>query len=236
MPENRTAMSRRRLVETISGKAIDTFKDSPLLFESYLQQTRDSFFIMSNKKHYSIRDVIKMGKRLYQEKNIDALLIDPYNFFKVEGNGYSHNNEILSELRVFAEQYCSVYIMAHPSSTSPRTNLDQFGYLKPPSKYSIQGGADFPYRVDDFFVTHRVVNHTDNEVKRTMQFIMEKVKETETGGKRHDLDDYSSLIWERRDNFLGYWDSFGDNPMYTALKSRQGIKSSVTGISPEEAF
>ena len=236
MPENRTAMSRRRLVETISGKPIDTFKNSPLLFESYLQQTRESFFIMSNKKHYSIRDVIKMGKRLYQEKNIDALLIDPYNFFKVEGNGYSHNNEILSELRVFAEQYCSVYIMAHPSSTSPRTNLDQFGYLKPPSKYSIQGGADFPYRVDDFFVTHRVVNHTDNEVKRTMQFIMEKVKETETGGKRHDLDDYSSLIWETRDSFLGYWDSFGDNPMYTALKSRQGIKSSVAGISPEEAF
>ena len=68
------------------------------------------------------------------------------------------------------------------------------------------------------------------------QFIMEKVKETETGGKRHDLDDYSSLIWETRDGFLGYWDSFGDNPMYTALKSRQGIKSSVTGISPEEAF
>jgi len=236
MPENRTAMSRRRLVECLSGKTIDSFKDSPLLFDKYVQQSRESFFIISNKKHYSIKDVIEMGKRLYQKKKIDALLIDPYNFFKVEGNGYSYNNEILSELRVFAEEYCSVYIMAHPSSNSPRTNMDEFGYLKPPSKYSIQGGADFPYRVDDFFVVHRIVNHTDNEVKRTMQFIMEKVKETETGGKRHDLDDYSSIVWEERRGFLGYWDSNGDNPMYAAIKRRQGIRAQIKGVTPSEAF
>lgn len=236
MPENRTAMSRRRLVECLSGKTIDRFKESPLLFDKYVQQARDSFFIISNKQHYSIKDVIEMGKRLYEEKKIDALLIDPYNFFKVEGNGYSYNNEILSELRVFAEEYCSVYIMAHPSSNSPRTNMDEYGYLKPPSKYSIQGGADFPYRVDDFFVVHRIVNHTDNEVKRTMQFIMEKVKEVETGGQRHDLDDYSSLIFEERSGFLGYWDSNGDNPMYAAIKSRQGIRAQIKGITPDEAL
>lgn len=236
MPENRTAMSRRRLIECLSGKTIDRFRESPLLFEKYKQQARDNFFIISNKQHYSIKDVIEMGKRLYEEKKIDALLIDPYNFFKVEGNGYSYNNEVLSELRVFAEEYCSVYIMAHPSSTSPRTNMDEYGYLKPPSKYSIQGGADFPYRVDDFFVVHRIVNHTDNEVKRTMQFIMEKVKEVETGGKRHDLDDYSSLIFEERKGFLGYWDENGDNPMYAAIKSKQGIRAQIKGITPDDAF
>ena len=229
MPENKTAMSRRRLVESLSGRSIKDFKDSPQLFEMYVQKARENFFIISNKKHYSIKDVIQMGKRLYEEKKIDALLIDPYNFFKVEGNGYSYNNEILSELRVFAEEYCSVYIMAHPSSTSPRTNKDEHGYLMPPSKYSIQGGADFPYRVDDFFVIHRIVNHTDNEVKRTMQFIMEKVKEVETGGQRHDLYDYSSLIFEERGGFLGYWDENGDNPMYQAIKARQNFKSQSRG-------
>lgn len=236
MPENRTAMSRRRLVETISGRSIDTFKESPILFDKYLQESRESFFIISNKKHYSIRDVIEMGKRLYEERGINALLIDPYNFFKVDGNAYSYNNEILSELRVFAEEYCAVYIMAHPSSNSPRTNVDEYGYLKPPSKYSIQGGADFPYRVDDFFVVHRVVNHTDHEVKRTMQFIVEKVKETETGGKRHDIDDYTELIYEERGGFIGYWDTNGDNPMYKAIKSRQGVRAQMKGISPAEAF
>lgn len=236
MPENRTAMSRRRLVETLSGRPIDGFRDSPILFDKYLQESREAFKIISNKKHYSIKDVIEMGKRLYEEYGINALLIDPYNFFKVEGNGYSYNNEILSELRVFAEEYCSVYIMAHPSSNSPRTNLDEFGYLMPPSKYSIQGGADFPYRVDDFFVVHRIVNHTDHEVKRTMQFIMEKVKEVETGGQRHDKDDYTSMVWEERGGFLGYWDTNGDNPMYAAIKRRQGVRAQMKGVSPQEAF
>lgn len=236
MPENRTAMSRRRLVETMSGRSIESFKESPLLFEKYLQDTREAFHIISNKKHYSIKDVIEMGKRLYEYKGINSLLIDPYNFFKVEGNAYSHNNEILSELRVFAEKYCAVTIMAHPSSTSPRTNVDEYGYLKPPSKYSIQGGADFPYRVDDFFITHRIVNHTDHEVKRTMQFIVEKIKETETGGMRHDKDDYSELIYEKRDGFTGYWDIHGNNPMYAAIKSRDNVRSQLQGMSPEDAF
>ena len=236
MPENRTAMSRRRLIETMSGRSIDSFKESPILFDKYKQESREAFHIISNKKHYTIRDVIEMGKRLYEVEGINALLIDPYNFFKVDGNAYSHNNEILSELRVFAEEYCAVYIMAHPSSNSPRTNIDEYGYLMPPSKYSIQGGADFPYRVDDFFVVHRVVNHTDNEVKRTMQFIVEKVKEVETGGKRHDKDDYTRLIFEWRDGFLGYWDTNGDNPMYAAIKSRQGVRAQMKGITPTEAF
>ena len=236
MPENRTAMSRRRLVEITHGRSIDSFKESPVLFDKYLQESRDAFYIISNKKHYSIRDVIEMGKRLYEQRGINALLIDPYNFFKVDGNSYSYNNEILSELRVFAEEYCAVYIMAHPSSNSPRTNLDEYGYLKPPSKYSIQGGADFPYRVDDFFVVHRIVNHTDHEVKKTMQFIVEKVKETETGGRRHDINEYTELIYEERDGFIGYWDTNGDNPMYKATKSRQGVRAQMKGISPKEAF
>jgi len=235
MPENKTGMSRRRLIEAKSGQLIDDFKDSPILFDKYKQEVRDGFKIISNKKHYSIADVIEMGKRLYEYHGINALLIDPYNFFKVTGNGYSHNNETLSQLRVFAEEYCSVYIMAHPSSDSPRTNLDEYGYLKPPSKYSIQGGADFPYRVDDFFIIHRIVNHTDNEVRRTMQFIVEKLKEEETGGKRHSKGEFTELIWERRHGFLGYWDTKGNNPMYQAIKNKRAINK-IQGISPAEAF
>jgi len=238
MPENRTAMSRRRLIEASSGKMIKQFNTSSALFEDYKIQSRDNFKIISNRKHYSIKDVIDMGKKLYEEFGIDALLIDPYNFFKVTGNGYSFNNEILSELRVFAEKYCSVYIMAHPSSESPRKNIDEYGYLKPPSKYSIQGGADFPYRVDDFFVVHRVVNHTDKEVRKTMQFIMSKVKEVETGGRVHSNDEWSELVWEYRNDFLGYWDINGDNPMYKALMSKMGVRAKMKQQSTtvEEAF
>ena len=236
MPENRTAMSRRRLIEIKSGKTIAEFKDSPELFDRYLREIREDFKIISNKRHYSILDVIEMGKRLYEYYGINALLIDPYNFFKVEGNGYTYNNEILSQLRVFAEQYCSVYVMAHPASNSPRTNKDSGGFLKAPSRYDIQGGADFPYRVDDFFIMHRIVNHPDKDVRRTLQFIVEKVKEEETGGKRHDAGEWTELVWERRDGFLGYWDENGDNPMYNSMISKLGVRAQSKRISAEEAF
>lgn len=242
MPENKTAMSRRRLVESASGRTIAEFKDSPILFDKYVQESREAFKIISNKKHYSIIDVLEMGKRLYEKYGINALLIDPYNFFKVEGDGYGHNNEILSQLRVFAETYCSVYVMAHPSSTTPRTNFDEHGFLKAPNKYAIQGGADFPYRVDDFFVLHRIVNHPDPEMRKRMQFIVEKVKEIETGGKVHDSGEYSSLVYERRNGFLGYWDENGDNPMYKALLSKRSVRAQMKGnnglpmIDPKEVF
>lgn len=236
MPENKTGMSRRRLIECASGRQVKDFKDSPELYQDYLDQCRRDFKIISNKKHYSIKDVIKMGKRLYEYAGINALLIDPYNFFKVSGDGYSHNNEILSQLRVFAESYCSVWVMAHPSSGAPRNNISESGYLMAPNKYQIQGGADFPYRVDDFFVTHRIVNHSDNQVRRTMQIIVEKVKETETGGKVHDQGDWSELIWEERNGFLGYWDQNGDNPMYKHLQAKIGVRRALTGITPQEAF
>lgn len=236
MPENRTAMSRRRLIEIKSGKTIDDFKDSPDLFDRHLKEIREDFKIISNKRHYSILDVIEMGKRLYEYYGINALLIDPYNFFKVDGNGYTHNNEILSQLRVFAEQYCSVYVMAHPASNAPRTNKDSGGFLKAPSRYDIQGGADFPYRVDDFFIMHRIVNHPDKDVRRTLQFIVEKVKEEETGGKRHDAGEWTELVWERRDGFLGYWDENGDNPMYNSMISKLGVRAQSKRISAEEAF
>lgn len=236
MPENRTAMSRRRLIEIKSGKTIDDFKDAPELFDRHLREIREDFKIISNKRHYSILDVIEMGKRLYEYYGINALLIDPYNFFKVDGNGYTHNNEILSQLRVFAEQYCSVYVMAHPASNAPRTNKDSGGFLKAPSRYDIQGGADFPYRVDDFFIMHRIVNHPDKDVRRTLQFIVEKVKEEETGGKRHDAGEWTELVWERRDGFLGYWDENGDNPMYNSMIAKLGVRAQSKRISAEEAF
>lgn len=236
MPENRTAMSRRRLIESMSGRTIKEFQNESIMFDQYKKEAMDAFKIISNKKHYSISDVLEMGKRLYEYYGIDALLIDPYNFFKVTGNGYGHNNEMLSQMRVFAESYCSVYVMAHPSSNAPRNNINQFGYLDPPNKYDIQGGADFPYRVDDFFVIHRVVNHEDLEMRRTMQFIVEKLKETETGGKVHNRGEYTPLVYERRHGFLGYWDEYGNNPMYKSLSSKYDVRERLKTLSPEEAF
>lgn len=217
LPENKTAMSRRRLIEALSGTPISKFSHNPKAYERYKRLAFERFHIVANQKHYTLKDVLLMGQRLYEYYGINGFLIDPYNFFKVGGgNAYGWNNEILSELRVFSEKYCSVYVMAHPSSEAPRTGVGKDGYMQAPSKYDIQGGADFPYRVDDFFILHRLVNHPDPETASIMQFIVAKLKETETGGKVHPKGQYSELKWDTIDGFMGYWDSEGNNPMFAA--------------------
>lgn len=238
-PENKTGMTRRRLIELKYGEALKSYKNRQGLFNERVNESREYFKIMSNRHHYSIKDVLKMGEKLYKDYGINALIIDPYNFFKVEGgNGYSYNNEILSEMRVFAEKYCAIYVLAHPNSNEPRTKIDSDGYLRPPSKYSIQGGADFPYRVDDFFIWHRIVNHEEPVVRRTALISVEKIKEVETGGRVTTSDERIELIYETRNGFTGFWDSNGENPMYNSLMSKLGIRgrSKMKRMSAEEAF
>ncbi len=222
-PENKAAENRETLIETLTGTMMEDLEQDR--YEAALKYSRERFKIVSNEKHYSLIDVIEMGKRLYEYEGIDALLVDPWNFFAVEGDGYRHDNDVLSKLRVFVSNYCSVYIMAHPYSGATRTNLDKEGFLLPASKYEVQGGANFAYRVDDVFINHRIINHHSDHIRRTMQWIQEKVKRQKTGGKPHQKGDYTTLVYEQRDGFWGYWDSEGNNPMYKALTSRRAVKT-----------
>lgn len=236
LPENRTAMSRRRLIECMSGRQISSFTNDQSEYNRLLEIAMNNFYIVANRYHYTLKDAIEMGRKMYEYYGIDALLIDPWNFFKTDGRDtYSWNNEILSELRVFAEQCCAVYIMAHPASESARRNKDEDGYLKAPSSYDIQGGADFPYRVDDFFVFHRVLNHPNENIRRTMQFIVHKVKETETGGRRHVLGEYTPLRWLERDGFIGYWDEDDNNPMYNQMIINPNKKLKSNGLITDKS-
>jgi hypothetical protein len=214
MPENKTAMSRRRVIEALSGKPIEYFNGRLDEYKYYERIAYDNFYIINNKKHWTIIDVVEMGKKLVEVHGVTNLVIDPYNFFKPSGGDlYRGNNDVLSQLRVFSEKYCSVDLMAHPRSEATRSRLDSEGYLEPPRSYDIEGGASFPYRVDDFYVLHRKKNHPDKEVRKTMQFIVTKIKEDETGGKVHNLGEYSEMIWDTRDGFTGYYDEGGCNPM-----------------------
>jgi hypothetical protein len=73
-----------------------------------------------------------------------------------------------------------------------------------------------------------------------MQISIQKIKDKSTGGKPHIEGEYCQLIFETRDGFTGYWDTNGDNPMYTSLQAKKVIRSKVDkGVSfgtLEEAF
>ncbi len=237
-PEASVVVTRRNLLEAEAGKEVKNYRDKPLAYQALLQKNRKSFFIISNDKHLSIDDVLERGKKLYQRHGIDFLLIDPFSFYSGSGN-FSDDTAVLSKIRVFCQNYCSVLVVDHPYTGFTRTAKDEQGFITMPTKYDAAGGNSKANRCDDFISAHRIINHDDHNVRRTMQISIQKVKDKSTGGQPHVDGEYTSLIWETRDGFTGYWDENGNNPMYQSLQSRLGVEkinNSLPSISPEEAF
>jgi hypothetical protein len=122
-----------------------------------------------------------MGEVLYDQAwgAYDCIIIDPYNSLK-GGGDYNKDYENLSEIRLFAQTYASVWVCAHIQSGAAR-NRDGDGFIKTPSKADIEGGQPFANRADDMIIYHRVTNHP--ELWMYGQVNVVKVKDTETGGR-----------------------------------------------------
>ena len=226
-PESSVNVTRRNLIEAESGKKVEFYKDKPLAYQALLQKNRKSFFIMKNEEHNTIDEILGKGKKLYQKHGIDFLLIDPFSFYSGSGN-FSDDTEVLSKIRVFCQNYCSVLVVDHPYTGFTRNAKDEYGFIMMPTKYDASGGNSKANRCDDFISTHRVINHDDSRVRRTMQISVQKIKDKSTGGQPHIDGEYAQLIYEERDGFTGYWDTNGDNPMYKALKSRVNVSSRMS--------
>ena len=232
-PEGKTSDTRRDLMEASAGKKMK-YMSKPEYDELFIK-SRQNFHIISNDKHWSIEEILDNGRVLYEQYGIDVLLIDPFSFYAGSGN-YKDDNDILSKMRVFAQKYCSVIIVDHPFTGYTRVGKDDSGYLRLPTKYDASGGNSKTNRCDDFISIHRIINHPDDDVRRTMQISVQKVKDKSTGGKPHLEGEWSELCYEMRDGFLGYWDANGDNPIYEAKMSKIGVRAKMNNMTPEEAF
>jgi hypothetical protein len=236
-PESSNTVTRRNLIEAQTGKKIEFFKDYKDQYNRVLKESRDHFFIIKNEKHYSIDEILEIGKKLYQRYGIDVLLIDPFSFYSGSGN-YADDTDILSKIRVFSQNYCTVIVIDHPYTNFTRNSKDsQTGYLKLPTKYDASGGNGKANRCDDFISIHRVINHKDKDIRNTLQISVQKVKDKSTGGKPHIEDEYTELIWDEREGFTGYWDNKGNNPMYQYMTSSKLVKKEeIKRMTAEEAF
>lgn len=234
-PEGAVDDTRGSLIEAESGREIKEFDNDSELYQSYMKSSREHFIIIKNDKHYTIDEILDKGRILYQKYGIDYLLIDPFSFYSGSGN-HTDDTAILSKIRVFCQKYCSVIVVDHPFTGFTRVGKSEDGYLKLPTKYDASGGNLKANRCDDFVSFHRIINHSDLEIRRTMQISVQKVKKKSTGGQPHGADEYSKLVYEKRHGFLGYWDEDGNNPMYEHLKSKNNFNKVLRNITPEEAF
>jgi hypothetical protein len=178
--ENKDGQIKKKIMEFYLGRPIATVSRED--FEKAMTFFRDHFRIISSARSiYSCRDVLDMGEVLYDQAwgAYDCIIIDPYNSLK-GGGDYNKDYENLSEIRLFAQTYASVWVCAHIQSGAAR-NRDGDGFIKTPSKADIEGGQPFANRADDMIIYHRVTNHP--ELWMYGQVNVVKVKDTETGGR-----------------------------------------------------
>lgn len=238
-PEANVATTRRNLIEAKAGRVISDLDKSE--YDELLEQSRAHFPIITTKKHYSIEEILEKGKILYQKFGIDFLIIDPFSFYSGSGS-FLDDSEILSKIRVFSQNYCSVIVVDHPYTGFTRTAVDpKSGFIRMPTKYDASGGSIKANKADDFICFHRLIHHPDSDMRRTMQISVQKVKDKYTGGEPHVEGEWGELIYKTFDGFTGYWDSEGNNPIYKARQAKLGMKAKINPslsprINPEDAF
>lgn len=184
--ENQKGQILRDMVQMYSGKPFKTLSyDEIHRHTAYLEQF---FTFVDNSKLYKPEDLFE----LFVQSEADVCLIDPFTGLDRQMS-FEGNYNFMNAARQFVNSTGkTIYINTHPNTESGRTgNLyqdgDWKGHLKPPLKDHIEGGKAFLNRCDDMFVIHRLIKHP--EWKYSTWINVEKVKDTETGGKHTFLNE-----------------------------------------------
>lgn len=192
--ENRTAAIKLRILEFIVDKKINmmTYEERTAGF----RWVTEHFTVIGNEDVYSFRDLIVFAEKLMHLKGKQhGLFIDPYNSLKIQmvpGNNIStheYHYEAASELLTFAKRNdMAVWLNTHAVTEAQRMKGED-GLPVAPFAEQTEGGGKFVNRADAFLTFHRKIQHPEFEKRRTMEFHVRKVRETETGGEPTSFDD-----------------------------------------------
>ena len=205
--ENQYGQIMRDLIQMYSGIPFKELNEKQITdYAAYLEKYFD---FIDNSRLYTPQQLLEE----FNKSKADVCLIDPFTGLSRQ-YGYEGNYEFLNMARQFVnETGKTIYINTHPTSESGRSgNLFQKGHiweghLKPPMAAYVEGGKSFLNRCDDFITIHRLVKH------ETMKYVtlisVDKIKDTDTGGKHTLLDDY---IFCDFNSGLGF-ELYGINPL-----------------------
>jgi len=178
--ENGDGQVRKKLKEFFLGRNINQVtKKERDLATSFVDK---HFKIFSSKKMYTWEDFLMRAEIVFDEGwEYDCLIAEPYNSMDIpnEMSDHRHNVKSLNMLRVFKENYASIWVCDHAGSAAAR-DKDNDGYVKVPWKSSIDGGQMKANKVDDFLVYHRLVDHPTDWM--VTEIHVQKIKDVESGG------------------------------------------------------
>ena len=198
--ENQDGQLRKKLMEFYLGKPVKLMDDEEITIARDF--IKDHFRIMSSTQMHTLDDFL-LKCEIVIDEGFEANLVigEPWNSFDIPAtiDTYRHNIHSLNMLRIFKENYCSVYVCDHVNTAAARAK-DKDNYALPPTKADCEGGQMKANKVDDFLVVHRVGNHPLR--KRDTQIHVVKVRDEETGGGKTEKD--SPVIVEMNGDFCGY--------------------------------
>ncbi len=206
-PENDTAKTKKQLMDFVIGRKCED--STPKMIELAKVLIDEHFYFIRKDEIFNVFQVLEYGRVLCeQDKAIKGFMIDPYNSLALDYrnkgaglSGYEYHMRAISEMRVFAEKYCSVYVNAHSTTDSRRAGKpDGDGRTARPHKAEIDGGAMWANRCDDFYVIHRHLK--SEELWRYTELHVDKIKDTDTGGRVTRGDEYSSLQFINNADFV----------------------------------
>lgn len=198
--ENKDGQLRKKLKEYYLGKSIKLMDDEELTIADDF--VKKHFRIISSKQMHTLDDFLLKCEVLIDEGfEADVVIGEPWNSFDMSQNHDSYRSLIhsLNLLRVFKENYCSVWVCDHINTSAARAK-DKEGYVLPPSKADAEMGQMKANKVDDFIIIHRIGNHPYK--KKETQIHIQKVKDEETGGQKTEKD--KPVILELEDDYCGY--------------------------------
>jgi len=192
--ENGDGMVRKKLKEFYLNKSLKVADDEELTMAHDF--VTKHFKIISSKQFHTLEDFLLKCEIIYDEGfEFDVVIAEPFNAFDPPKNTdrYSYTIHALNILRVFKENYSTVWVSDHVNTTASRTK-DAKGYATAPWKTDVEMGTMKANKADDFMIIHRVLN--DPARRNNTEIHVNKIKDIETGGYPTDKDDPVLLMME----------------------------------------
>jgi len=184
--ENQSGQIVRNLIQILSGIPFKDLTEQDIIrYSTLIDQW---FTFLDNKLLYKPEQLLK----IFEDSDAEGCLIDPFTGLDRDMT-WEGNYRFLNMAREFCNRTGkTIYINTHPTTESGRSGHlypekhHWYGHLKPPLKDHVEGGKAFLNRCDDMIVIHRLIKH---ETMRYFTLVsIEKIKDTDTGGKLTLID------------------------------------------------
>ena len=236
--ENEPYSIMKKLIEYYNGEVLE--KLSSARFETSLMYLQQFFVIMDISELLTYKSLLERAQEVYDEWQYEGMLIDPYNSLAKDKDALQglsgHDYDYLASTMM--RQFCSknnvsIWLNTHAVTEAQRMKGDD-GLPIAPFAEQTEGGGKFVNRCDNFLTCHRKIQHPEPHMRRTMEFHVRKIRETETGGSPTSYND--PIMFEMNASKTGFTNQRG-KLMFTPLGKEEVKQEEIfLEVSPHHAF